>query len=84
MKKIRYIRGGLNNLVILVILGVLGLLGCTSQVENPTVVNEMPKIYPDYAGVTIPAEIAPLNFNISDEDIDLMDVVVKGSKGGEW
>ena len=46
-------------------------------------VNDLPKIYPDYVGVTIPAEIAPLNFNFSDEDIDLMDVVVKGSKGGE-
>ena len=62
---------------------VLFLVSCTSAVENPAKVDELPKIYPDYTGVTIPAEIAPLNFNILDEDIDCMDVVVKGSKGGE-
>ena len=68
---------------ILGVLGVLGILGCTSQVENPTKIDALPGIYPDYVGVTIPVEIAPLNFNSIDETIDLMDVVVKGSKGGE-
>lgn len=68
---------------ILGILGVLGILGCTSQVENPVKVDQLPAIYPDYVGVTIPAEIAPLNFNSMEADIDCMDVVVKGSKGGE-
>ena len=72
--KIRYI---FNLLVLLV------LVGCSSRVENATKVNELPKIYPDYVGVTIPAEIAPLNFSCTDADIDCMDVVVKGSKGGE-
>ena len=43
----------------------------------------LPDIYPDYVGVTIPAEIAPLNFNGADDGIDCIDVVVKGSKGGE-
>ena len=61
----------------------LVLLGCTSQVQNPVKVDQLPKVFPDYIGVTIPAEIAPLNFNYADEDIDVMDVVVKGSKGGE-
>ena len=74
MMKIRYI---FNLLVLLV------LVGCSSKVENATKVNELPKIYPDYVGVTIPAEIAPLNFSCTDADIDCMDVVVKGSKGGE-
>lgn len=79
----------LKKLVVLAKLVILGLLvipflsGCTSQVVNPTKVNQLPKIYPDYIGVTIPAEIAPLNFNSVDEDIDGIDVVVKGSKGGE-
>ena len=67
----------------LCLLVVLVLLGCTSQVQNPVKVDQLPKIFPDYIGVTIPAEIAPLNFNSTDEDIDGMDVVVKGSKGGE-
>ena len=67
----------------LVILVGLIIQGCTIRVENPTVVNELPKIYPDYIGVTIPAEMAPLNFNVEADDFDVMDVVVKGSRGGE-
>lgn len=59
------------------------LMSCTEKPIDPTKVNEQPSIYPDYIGVTIPADIAPLNFNFADEDIDCMDVVVKGSKGGE-
>jgi len=46
-------------------------------------VDQLPAIYPDYIGVTIPVGIAPLNFNFADESIDGMDVVAKGSKGGE-
>lgn len=48
-------------------------------------INEQPRIYPDYKDVTIPADIAPMNFNIvgNDPDYEGMDVVVKGSKGGE-
>ena len=58
------------------------LLSCTSSPENPTKVSRLPAIYPDYVGVTIPAEIAPLNFNVTDT-VDVVDVVVRGSKGGE-
>lgn len=65
------------------IVAVLQLLSCSSGPENPIMVNQLPSIYPDYIGVTIPAEMAPLNFNSTDEAIDCMDVVVKGSKGGE-
>ena len=67
----------------LLVVGCWLTVACTSVVENPTKVDELPKIYPDYIGVTIPAEIAPLNFSSMDADIDCMDVVVKGSKGGE-
>ena len=59
------------------------LLSCSSGPDNPTQASQLPEIYPDYVGVTIPADIAPLNFNFSDETIDRMDVIVKGSKGGE-
>ena len=59
------------------------LLACSSNPEHPTLVDKLPVIYPDYIGVTIPADIAPLNFNFADETISRMDVVVKGSKGGE-
>ena len=65
------------------LLVLLVLLGCTAHPQNPAKVDQLPDIYPDYIGVTIPAGIAPLNFNLADESIDRMDVVVKGSKGGE-
>ena len=59
------------------------LVGCQEQVSHPTLTGSLPKIYPDYVGVTIPVGIAPLNFNAAGGDIDLMDVVVRGEKGGE-
>ncbi len=55
---------------------------CTSSPVDPTLVQQLPPIFPDYAGVTIPAEIAPLNFNCYG-DCEVMDVVVRGEKGGE-
>ena len=58
------------------------MVSCSSMPENPTVVQQLPPIFPDYAGVTIPAEIAPLNFNCYGES-QAMDVVVRGEKGGE-
>lgn len=48
------------------ILVLLVLGGCSSQ-QPPVAsgqINEQPTIYPDYAGVTIPETIAPLNFAI--------------------
>lgn len=59
------------------------MASCVSTPEQVSKVNQLPDIYPDYIGVTIPADIAPLNFNLADEDIDCMDVVARGSKGGE-
>lgn len=67
----------------LLVVGCLLMAACSSTPTDTVKQNMLPNIYPDYIGVTIPADIAPLNFNFSDEDIDVMDVVVKGSKGGE-
>jgi len=44
-------------------------------------VDSLPQIYPDYIGTTIPAGIAPLDFNLP-EDYDKVYVEVKGSKDG--
>lgn len=43
-------------------------------------INQFPKIFPDYVGVTVPANIAPLDFNMADEDIEDMYVCVQGQK----
>ena len=41
----------------------------------------MPQIYPDYIGVTIPVNIAPLNFSMADEQALLVDAVITDSHG---
>lgn len=69
--------------MISICLSVLLLTACSDRPENIQKVNTMPRIYPDYIGVTIPAEIAPLNFNAADNKAEAMDVTVRGSKGGE-
>lgn len=55
---------------------------CTSRPENVSDLNETPAIYPDYTGVTVPADIAPLDFAMADDAVTCIDVEVKGSKGG--
>lgn len=46
---------------------------CTSHPDVPSnakTVNALPAIYPDYCDVTVPCNIAPLNFMLSDEAYD--------------
>ena len=59
-------------------LATLLLAACSGKT---TFVEELPAIYPDYIGVTIPAGIAPLNFNLPD-GYDRVFVRVTGSNGG--
>lgn len=60
------------------------LLSCTSPsvptsfTEN----NEQPAIYPDYVGVTVPVNIAPLHFHI-DHEADATDFVTRISAADE-
>ena len=44
------------------------LFSCTSHPENVSRVDALPEICPDYTDVTIPVELAPLNFGMADED----------------
>ena len=62
------------------------IVSCTEHPSNAVKSDSLPAIFPDYIGVTIPAEIAPLNFNIvsrNGEDIEAVEVSAKGSKTGE-
>lgn len=63
------------------ILTIMCIIGCSSLPESPVKSNLLPKITPDYTGVTIPASIAPLNFYI--DDAEITDVVIRGGKGEE-
>ena len=57
-------------------------MSCIESVDNAVTSDRKPQIFPDYADVTIPATIAPMNFGV-EGNVDKVDVVVRGSKGGE-
>ena len=61
------------------------LAACQSGISTPHDVGDAdtwPAIYPDYAEVTIPVGIAPLNFSMLSDSITTIDVDIRGSKGG--
>ncbi|MBP5712935.1 MAG: PD40 domain-containing protein [Prevotella sp.] len=69
--------------VFCLLVSLLVLVSCKREVKDAIMVDVLPKIYPDYVNVTIPMGIAPLNFNFAGYSFTAMDVVVKGSMGGE-
>ena len=44
--------------------------------------DQLPEIYPDYTGVTIPVNIAPLDFAMADDSTTCIDVEISGVRGG--
>ena len=61
---------------------IVSLVLLASCKGSTTFSDQLPSIYPDYIGVTIPAEIAPLDFNLP-EEYDKVFVRVTGSREGE-
>lgn len=68
---------------LLLIITIILLVACVEHPSNVTKVGIQPKIYPDYIGVTIPSEIAPMNFSLEEENVECIEVTVKGVNGGE-
>lgn len=62
------------------ILSVVFLCSCTGGISDFTPKQEQAKIFPEYKGVTVPVNIAPLNFKVLD-DCQAVTVVLKGRKG---
>ena len=60
---------------------LLFLAACTETVSDAKQENALPQIYPDYLGVTIPVNIAPLNFGMMQENTLLVDAVVSDRHG---
>lgn len=58
------------------------LAACQEEVKNAKEADSLPPIFPDYAEVTVPVGIAPLNFCSAGES-ERLDVVLKGDNGGE-
>ena len=71
-------------------LGCLALFSCSGEITVDKNINEFPSIFPDYKEVTIPANIAPLHFKLTDScdcteayayfEVDSKSVKVKASK----
>ena len=60
---------------------LLLMTACTETVSDARQENTLPQIYPDYLGVTIPVNIAPLNFCMADEKALLIDAVITDRHG---
>lgn len=68
--------------LIIALIAAAWLSACSSSPHDAVVSKQMPDIYPDYVGVTIPCGIAPLNFAMADRQVSTVDVTVRGSQGG--
>lgn len=68
--------------IFIVVISIL-LAGCSPSVPKVNkVVDELPSIYPDYVGVTVPSNIAPLRFKVSGEVEDAIALLAWGDY--EW
>lgn len=62
-----------------ILLSIICWVGCSTHPEEPTdyieVVEEV-QLFPDYKEVTVPANIAPLNFMTTDKEMDIVAKIV--------
>ena len=77
MKKILYILFTIHCSLFTILL----FSACTETVSDAKQENALPQIYPDYLGVTIPVNIAPLNFCMADETALCVDAVITDRHG---
>ena len=71
-----------NNILILLLSFAFLLSSCNSiSVTNPIHSNELPDIYPDYVDITIPINIAPLDFGMKSDDYNAIVVSFAGTHG---
>ncbi len=65
-----------------ILLSILLLCACSGEtVKDAKKETAQPQIYPDYVGVTVPVNIAPLCFCIADEEASLVDAVITDRHG---
>ncbi|MDR1645853.1 MAG: hypothetical protein LBS05_08550 [Tannerellaceae bacterium] len=67
----------MRNLCLLILAALLAW-ACGRPAEDVSLSDEQPPLYPDYAGVTIPCNIAPLNFLLRNRP-EAVDVLLKGA-----
>lgn len=68
--------------ILYTLFALLLLAACTTEtVSNAKQEACQPNIYPDYLGVTVPVNIAPLCFSMADEEAFCVDAVITDSHG---
>ncbi len=67
--------------IIYILLSLVLFSACKETISNARQETNLPLIYPDYIGVTIPVNIAPLNFNMTDEKALRIDAVITDKHG---
>ena len=77
----RYKKCGKHLATILIGSMAIWLASCTATHENATKIDKLPTIYPDYTDVTIPVNIAPLNFLVRDKDVSNIEVIASYEDG---
>lgn len=61
---------------------IIAIASCsTPKADNPRITDTLPPMWPDYADVTIPQQIAPLNFHV--DSALALDVTLLGADGTE-
>ena len=63
--------------LIIAFLLVIVMTSCNRNIDVAEHVHALPEIYPDYRGVTVPWNIAPLNFCMTDDEYSSMEGRVK-------
>lgn len=61
---------------------LLLLCSCAQTPKDVTAIDVQPTIFPDYVNVTVPAGIAPLNFNVLSDHLECVDVTITGESEG--
>lgn len=73
----------MKNFIIIFAALTIWLSGCKHSIKESHDLNAEPEIWPKYKDVTIPAEIAPLNFNLTGVPYNYLVLKIKGSKSGK-
>jgi Tol biopolymer transport system component len=67
--------------ILFTLITLLLFVSCDETISDARQESAQPHIYPDYVGVTIPVNIAPLNFCMADEQASLIDAVITDRHG---
>ena len=67
--------------ILYALFAILAFSACTEAVSDARQEAALPQIYPDYLGVTIPVNIAPLCFSMADEGALRIEAVISDNQG---